>query len=231
MWIKGSFPDIISLEWRTKMKYEIMAPGMVYYRNAIIDPEKTISTIEYIQDKLMSGINSVADKWQEWNGANPNTEKFCLKHWITNPDKVSSDDPLYSEIFLIYNNIFNGINNAFKHYSNEIYPAASKNIKSTEGMLSILKYSKTGYLPPHQDQGVSSRVLSTVGYLNDNYDGGEINFPYVGVTIKPEAGSVIFFPSNFIYVHEVRPMISGIRYAVPQWYHSLLEPRSSTGEE
>jgi predicted 2-oxoglutarate/Fe(II)-dependent dioxygenase YbiX len=98
-------------------------------------------------------------------------------------------------------------------------------------MLSILKYSKSGYLPPHQDQGVSSRVLSTVGYLNDNYDGGEINFPYVGVTIKPESGSVIFFPSNFVYVHEVRPMANGVRYAVPQWYHSLKDPRQSNGDE
>ena len=213
------------------MKYEVLAPGMVYYKNAIPDPEKTIETIEYIQDKITSGVNSVADKWQEWNGANPNTEKFCLKHWITDPERVSKNDPLYQEISLVYNNIFNGINNAFTHYSNEIYPAASKNIKSTEGMLSILKYSKSGYLPPHQDQGVSSRVLSTVGYLNDNYDGGEINFPYVGVTVKPEAGSVIFFPSNFVYVHEVKPMANGIRYAVPQWYHSLKDPRYSTGEE
>lgn len=213
------------------MNYEILAPGMVYYKGAIIDPEQTILTIEFIQNKLSFGINSVAQPWQEWNGANPELEKFCLKHWILDPAKVNTDDPLYSEIYLIYNNIFNGINNAFKHYSNEIYPAASKNIKSSEGMLSILKYLKSGYLPPHQDQGVSSRVLSTVGYLNDNYDGGEIHFPYVNITVKPVAGSVIFFPSNFIYVHEVRPMMNGIRYAVPQWYHSLVEPRMSTGEE
>jgi hypothetical protein len=213
------------------MNYEIMAPGMVYYRNAIVNPEETILTIESMQEKLTSGVKSAAQSWHEWNGANPNTEKFCIRHFITDPSKTNLNDPLYDEICLVYNNIFNGINNAFHHYSNEIYPAAFKNIKSTEGMLSILKYSKSGYLPQHQDQGVSSRVLSTVGYLNDNYDGGEIYFPYVDVTIKPEAGSVVFFPSNFIYVHEVRPMINGTRYAVPQWYHSLKTPRMSTGEE
>lgn len=213
------------------MKYEILAPGMVYYRNAIPEPEETIVTIEYMQHQLQSGVRSAAQPWHEWNGANPDTEKFCIRHFIVEPNKTNEKDLLYREISLVYNNIFNGINEAFNHYSTELYPAASKNIKSTEGMLSILKYSKMGYLPQHQDQGVSSRVLSTVGYLNDNYSGGEIYFPYVNVTVKPEAGSVIFFPSNFIYVHEVKPMSNGIRYAVPQWYHSLKEPRMSTGEE
>jgi len=51
------------------------------------------------------------------------------------------------------------------------------------------------------------------------------------IKIKPEAGSVVFFPSNYIYVHEVMPISNGIRYAIPQWYHSLTTQRDSTGEE
>lgn len=213
------------------MKYEILAPGMVYYKNAIIDPEVTILHIESIQKNLSLGIKSVAKSWHEWNGANPDKEKFCKRHFIVDPKETDKNDPLYLDIKVVYDNIFNGIENAFKHYSNTLYPLAARNIKSAEGLLSILKYSKSGYLPEHQDQGVSSRVLSTVGYLNDNYDGGEIYFPYVDVKIKPVAGSVLFFPSNFVYVHEVMPMINGVRYAVPQWYHSLSTPRMSTGEE
>lgn len=213
------------------MQHEILAPGMVYYRHAIIDPQYTILTIEGIQHQLASGVDSAAQKWHEWNGANPDLEKFCVRHFIAEPSKVSTNDPLYREISIVYNNIFNGIQKAFEHYSTVLFPASARNIKSSEGMLSVLKYSKSGYLPAHQDQGVSSRVLSTVGYLNDNYDGGEIHFPYVDITIKPEAGSVIFFPSNFVYVHEVKEMINGTRYAVPQWYHSLPEPRMSTGQE
>lgn len=213
------------------MKHEILAPGMVYYKDAIIDPEVTILHIESIQKSLSMGIKSIAKSWHEWNGANPETEKFCKRHFIVDPKETDENDPLYSDIKIVYNNIFNGIENAFKHYSNILYPLAARNIKSSEGLLSILKYSQSGYLPEHQDQGVSSRVLSTVGYLNDNYDGGEIYFPYVDVKIKPVAGSVLFFPSNFVYVHEVMPMINGVRYAVPQWYHSLSTPRMSTGEE
>ena len=33
------------------------------------------------------------------------------------------------------------------------------------------------------------------------------------VEIKPEAGSVIFFPSNFVFTHTVKPIEKGFRYA------------------
>ena len=207
-----------------------MSAGMVYYKNAIKSTEEVIGSIEYMQSQLVDGIESAAQPWHEWNGANPDLEKFCLRHFIVEPKNVFKLDPLYSHISFVYEKIFGGIQEAYNHYSTELYPHASQNIKSTEGLLSILKYGKTGYLPEHQDQGVSSRVLSTVAYLNDNYVGGEIYFPQVDVEIKPEAGSVIFFPSNFVFSHTVKPITDGFRYAVPQWYHSLKKPRMSTGE-
>lgn len=213
------------------MKYEIMAPGLVYYTEVISEPKETILAVEDIQNKLSSGIDSAAEAWQEWNGANSNIEKFCLKSWITNPKDMAKTDPLYEQVSLIYRNVSSSIDRVFDHYANTIYPAAGKTVKSTEGRLSILKYSNSGYLPPHQDQGVSSRLISAVGYLNDNYEGGEIYFPYLDIKIKPKSGSVVFFPSNYIYVHEVMPMVSGVRYAIPQWYHSLTNQRNSTGEE
>ena len=139
----------------------------------------------------------------------------------TPPKNIHQLDPLYKHIEFVYSKIFGGIENAFTHYSTKIYPHASQNIKSPEGLLSILKYGKTGYLPEHQDQGVSSRVLSTVAYLNSDYVGGEIYFPQIDIEIKPEPGSIIFFPSNFVFTHTVKPITSGFRYAVPQWYHNL----------
>lgn len=212
------------------MQHENLADGMVYYKNAIENTKETIGSIEYMQDQLAKGVKSAALPWHEWNGVDPEIEKFCIRHFIIEPKNVLKLDPLYSDISFVYNKIFGGIEKAYRHYSKELYPHASQNIKSTEGLLSILKYGITGYLPEHQDQGVSSRVLSTVAYLNDDYVGGEIYFPQIDVQIKPEAGSIIFFPSNFVFSHTVKPITKGFRYAVPQWYHSLPIPRMSTGE-
>ena len=70
-------------------------------------------------------------------------------------------------------------------------------------------------------------------YLNDDYEGGEIEFRHSGIKFKPKAGSVLFFPSNFLYVHEVYPVTKGPRYALPNWYHNIPteNKRNSTGDE
>ena len=65
---------------------------------------------------------------------------------------------------------------------------------------------------PHSDGGYGYSKLSftTVTYLNDQYGGGEIDFPDHGISIKPRDGSLIMFPASFI--HQVKPVLSGVRY-------------------
>ena len=53
-------------------------------------------------------------------------------------------------------------------------------------------------------------ILTILFYLNDDYVGGEIDFPNDAVCIKPKAGSVVIFPSEKI--HAVLEMSSGKRY-------------------
>jgi hypothetical protein len=54
--------------------------------------------------------------------------------------------------------------------------------------------------------------VSSLAYLNDDYEGGELYFPHLGFKIKPKAGDIIFFPSNYIYSHGSAPIISGNKY-------------------
>ena len=72
----------------------------------------------------------------------------------------------------------------------------------------------SNHIDDHKDY---PRRVSTVYYLNDNYTGGEINFPRFGITFKPKANQMIVFPSNFMYNHSVSPVIEGNRYAVVSW--------------
>lgn len=59
-------------------------------------------------------------------------------------------------------------------------------------------------------------VLTVLGVLNDNYAGGEFMM-WGDEKIDLPAGSVIVFPSNFLYPHEVRPVTSGVRYSFVSW--------------
>lgn len=84
----------------------------------------------------------------------------------------------------------------------------------------MLKYTKDTRYQKHYDGDTSlGRAISAVIYLNDDYEGGEIEFPNFNIKLKPEAGMVILFPSNFAYAHIAHPVTKGIKYAIVAWVH------------
>lgn len=84
----------------------------------------------------------------------------------------------------------------------------------------LLKYSGGQEYKGHYDGGTEvGRVTSAVCYLNDNYEGGELEFPHFNVKIKPQAGMLILFPSNYAYRHIAHPVTSGTKYAMVTWIH------------
>jgi hypothetical protein len=54
-------------------------------------------------------------------------------------------------------------------------------------------------------------VYSVIGFLNDDYEGGDLVF-LENETVKKKRGSVIVFPSNFLYPHKVTEVTGGTRY-------------------
>ena len=59
-------------------------------------------------------------------------------------------------------------------------------------------------------------ILSIVGVLNDDYDGGEF-IMFDDYEIKFKAGDLIIFPSVFLYPHLVKPIKQGTRYSFVSW--------------
>lgn len=59
-------------------------------------------------------------------------------------------------------------------------------------------------------------ILTILGCLNNDYEGGEL-IMWNDVEIKLNAGSIVIFPSNFMYPHEVLPVKSGTRYSYVSW--------------
>lgn len=81
-----------------------------------------------------------------------------------------------------------------------------------------LKYSGGQYYKAHSDGDTSTgRSISAIIYLNDDYDGGEIEFVNYGIKIKPEAGTLLLFPSNYAYKHIAHPVTDGKKYAIVTW--------------
>lgn len=58
-------------------------------------------------------------------------------------------------------------------------------------------------------------TLTILGTLNDNYEGG--NLYLIDEEVPMKTGSVVIFPSNFMYPHMVKPVTKGTRYSYVSW--------------
>lgn len=219
------------------LDYEILDLGLVYYKNILKNPELLIEKIEELDDRYNKDnpdeTETSVRSWIPWKNDNGSDEIFNYQKFIPQIRHISFLDKYRKEQFFISSELFKALDITLDHYATKLYPFAKKNIKSREHNMHLLKYEKSGHLPAHQDQGISTRVLSVLLYLNDDYEGGEIEFMHSNIKIKPEPGSVLFFPSNFLYVHEVYPITKGPRYSLPNWYHNVPEDQimNSTGQE
>lgn len=81
--------------------------------------------------------------------------------------------------------------------------------------MNFVKYGPGQHFQEHTDHGYSYNcVVSLVGYPNDDYEGGELEFRLQRLKIKPRAGDLFVFPSNFMYPHKSLPVVSGTKYSI-----------------
>jgi hypothetical protein len=79
----------------------------------------------------------------------------------------------------------------------------------------FIKYVPGHHFMEHHDHGFSYNcTVSLVAYPNDNYEGGELSFRLQGLKIKPRAGDLYVFPSNYMYPHIAEKVTSGVKYSI-----------------
>ncbi len=88
--------------------------------------------------------------------------------------------------------------------------------------IDLLKYSVGGKYEVHIDQfTITPRHLSIIINLNDDYEGGDLIFTDQKEKeikrLKLGKGSIVFFPSNFMYPHSIQPITKGTRYSIVSW--------------
>ncbi|NND69059.1 MAG: hypothetical protein HKN19_15825 [Halioglobus sp.] len=92
----------------------------------------------------------------------------------------------------------------------------------------ILQYEPGGFYACHADsenldkssnlwERVLDRDVSLLLYLDDEYEGGELEFANFDYTLRPRAGMLVFFPSDSRYRHAALPVTAGMRHAIVSW--------------
>lgn len=85
----------------------------------------------------------------------------------------------------------------------------------TRNNLHLIKFEDGYKMNEHAD---TTGDFAAIYYLNDDYAGGEISFTDHNFKIKPKANSLVTFPSNEDYWHEVLENIGKERYSSTLWF-------------
>lgn len=130
---------------------------------------------------------------------------------------ISIDGKTTDERKQLDDNIFLNLTSILKQY---VIKFPLLHIESDTGYV-LLKYNVDDFYKLHIDQiskGEQTRLISCIICLNDDYTGGEISFFNKQKTFTLKKGDVLLFPSNFMFPHEVFPILTGTRYSIITWF-------------
>ena len=65
-----------------------------------------------------------------------------------------------------------------------------------------------------KDMGWSDNKFAAILYLNDDYEGGEINFRDHNISLKLKPGDLLTFPGGMENIHSVSEITGGTRYTI-----------------
>lgn len=132
----------------------------------------------------------------------------CSSHMIN----FNRNVPLLSD----YNNL---TSQAMDLYVNKWNSVA--NFEFQQAYMNIQKTSKSqGYHVWHYEDGAyanNRRMFATMLYLNDVEEGGETEFLYQSLRVKPERGKFLIWPAQWMHTHRGNPPLSGEKYIVTSW--------------
>jgi hypothetical protein len=114
----------------------------------------------------------------------------------------------------------------FRKYVSEMNNSNLYHLKYIESP-NIIRYSEDishgsnqfSYHSDNWNMPTASRQLSIILYLNDVVEGGETEFPQLGIKVSPKKGRLLIFPSFYLYAHSGKQPISGPKYIIVSWIH------------
>lgn len=108
-------------------------------------------------------------------------------------------------------------NNSYDGYQSHSGVSICSNIKFNRCRVNSKIHAHHDHI--HELFGKDNRsipVLSIVGLLNNDFDGGEF-IMFADNNMNLEKGDILIFPSTFLYPHSVNKLKSGVRYSFVSW--------------
>ena len=200
----------------TMFNVHALHPDIWYWENVLSYPKELNIFIEEI-DSIPESYSRIS-KWENWSASNDESLIYGATKNIfrSNLKETTGSDAFDKKTLYIANSFIMAAEMCSDRYL-ESHGLDKNNYNLEINQIPIKKWNQGQSMGPHFDgqDGNKDLAFSLVTYINDDYEGGEIHFPNQNITLKPAAGSLIMFPSQEPYIHEVKPIISGTRYMSP----------------
>jgi hypothetical protein len=196
---------------KTWTEKENLGNGIVCYRN-VIKPE--FDVIGRLEANLKPEGDKTGYSWlpayvgyQQLIPEYRDCNDFKFKKTDLEPDKSQTSLNLQALWQDVYDAQFEAVEDYRRDYN-------IMDLKYWEAF-NFIKYGPGQHFQEHHDHGFSYNcTVSLVAYVNDDYEGGELYFRLQDLKIKPKAGDLYIFPSNFMYPHKAMPVHSGTKYSI-----------------
>lgn len=183
-------------------------PGVFIFRN-------TLPAELNLVNRLEATIAENEDEWFKWSEAlvgdyqKMPEYRDCVDFKVRKIDIEQKPKAAESDLKNIYNDIDERLQACLAHYCGLF------NITMNyQEAVNFVRYREGQHFQVHSDHGFSYVCsVSTVMYLNGDYEGGGLYFPFIGYTYTPQEGDIVLFPSNWLFSHAALPVTSGTKYS------------------
>ncbi len=210
--------------------FDEIYPNVIVYRNMLSDPEKSY---KIIANSESSGEGKYFLKaWTPWAQFGTYTQ---IKWGKELNDAIKNE--IFEEEKALSEEITSAYNKAVSHYTKHtglLFPAdatfSGHSYCKYFDQIDDLKNNMT--MQYHTDYIISQRDMpgpkfhtTCTFYINDNYEGGDLEFFIDGniINYKPRAGDLVVFPSTDPYYHGVKQIFNGNKYFVRNFVMTTYE--------
>ena len=177
----------------------------------VID-ENTAKEIVALIDKAIS------EGWSNEEEYGHKYNVICDYINVTDISDVNIRIPLDKKLFQIVNSI---VKKACNEFSIQIDNDTGYCLRRIHG--ATRQHRDGVYASPSQSGRPHVRNLSIIIALNDDYEGGEFNFPNQGLKFRLKKYQAIAFPPYWTHPHSVSEPINNVRYTINTWCTEFID--------
>lgn len=204
------------------LEYIEIYPNVFVYKNVLKDPKKMYETMK--ESELDGDGKYVLRKWDPWAHFGTYTQTKHPDEWdksLISDERFIREKEFTEEVQAAYDKVimhyvektgvelpeswrFSGC--SYSKYFDQIDTLSNK---------MTMQYH-TDHITSQKDMPGEKFFITCTMYINDDYDGGDIEFYVNGELInhKPVAGDILVFPSIEPYYHGVKTISNGEKFFV-----------------